>query len=88
MLETLVGKVTRYDASGVAVLKLDRPLYVDDWIHIRGHRTDLEQLVEALRMDDRGVPAAYPGKEVEIRVSSAVSAGDKVFRETYCDEDV
>ena len=87
MPESLIGKVARYDSSGVAVLKLDQPLYADDWIHIVGHTTNLEQLVEDLRIDNRDVLVADPGNEVTVKVSSRVSVGDEVYRETYIDEE-
>ena len=82
MPELLVGTVTHYFSKiDVAVLSLQEPLSVGDSIHIRGHTTDLEEVVESMEVERSRIESAKPGDDVAIKVTGRVRAGDKVYRD-------
>ena len=56
MAELLIGKVTHYYSRiGVAAVNLDGPLRIGDRIHIKGHTTDLEEMMESMEVEHRPV---------------------------------
>jgi hypothetical protein len=79
--EEEVGRVMDYFARiGVAGVELTAPLRVGDRIRIRGHTTDLEQVVESMQIDRRDVAEAGPGARVGIKVIDRCRPGDRVYR--------
>jgi len=79
--EEEVGRVTDYFARiGVAGVELTGRLRVGDRIRIRGHTTDLEQVVESMQIEHQPVQEAGPGDRVGIKVADRCRRGDRVFR--------
>ncbi len=79
--EEEVGRVMDYFARiGVAGVELTGRLRVGDRIRIRGHTTDLEQVVESMQIDRQAVPEAGPGAKVGIKVVDRCRPGDRVYR--------
>jgi putative protease len=75
-----VGKVTHYfDRIGVAVVRLEDELFLDDWILIEGQRTELEQQVLSMQIDRQPIEKGAPGEEVAIKVDDVVRDGDDVY---------
>ena len=66
----------------MAGLSLEAPLRAGETVHILGHTTDLEQTVESIEIEHRGVDAAGVGDDVAIGVVGKVWEGDKVYRVT------
>jgi putative protease len=80
--ERRLGSVTDYFAKiGVAVVRLtDGDLQVGDTIHLRGHTTDLTQVVESLQVEHRAVTRAERGSEVAVKVRERVRRHDELLR--------
>jgi hypothetical protein len=75
-----LGKVTHYfDRIGVAVVRLEDELYLDDWVMFEGRRTELEQQVISMQIDHASVDKGLPGEEVAIKVNDIVHEGDDVY---------
>jgi len=83
MAEELVGKVKDYFARiGVIGIDLVAPLKVGDTIHIKGHTTDLEQVVESMQIEHEDVQEARAGDSVGIKVPDRCRGGDDVYKVT------
>ncbi len=79
--EQEVGRVMDYFARiGVAGVELTGHLRVGDRIHIRGHTTDLEQVVESMQIERQPVQEAGPGDKVGIKVVDRCRPGDRVYK--------
>jgi putative protease len=77
-----IGLVTHYFGHlSVAAVRLTAPLAVGDRVHIRGHTTDLVQVVASLEVDHAGVDRAKPGDDVAMKVEDHVRENDLIFRE-------
>lgn len=81
MPEERVGIVNDYFARiGVAGIDLEGPLRVGDTIHIKGHTTDLEQVVESMQIEHEQVEEAKAGDSVGIKVNDRCRDGDIVYK--------
>ncbi len=81
MEEKPIGKVTHYFGRiSVAVLDLTEPLKVGETIHIKGHTTDLTQMVESMQVEHKDIQEAKPGDQVAIKVTGRVHEHDVVYR--------
>ncbi len=79
-MEVRVGTVTHYwDRIQVAGVDLTAPLHVGDIIHIKGHKTDLEQPVQSIEIEHHHVDEANAGDSVGIKVLDKVREHDTVF---------
>ncbi len=77
-----VGEVTHYyDRLSVAVLKLTRPLHLNEVVHFLGKSTDFQQEVTSMQVEHVPVTTAEPG-EVALEVKQKVRPGDAVFHLT------
>lgn len=80
MPEELVGTVTDFFAHPVvAGIELTGTLKVGDKIHIKGHTSDLELVVNSMQIDRVDVSQAKAGDSVGIKVSERVRRGDSVY---------
>jgi putative protease len=83
MPEERVGVVRDYFAKiNVAGIDLEGTLRVGDTIHIKGHTTDLEQLVESLQIEHESVEEAKAGDAIGIKVQDRCRDGDVVYKVT------
>jgi putative protease len=83
MAEDEIGRVSDFFARPVvAGIDLTGSLKVGDKLHIVGHTTDLEFVVESLQIHNADVSEVNPGDEVGIKVPDRVRRGDRVFRVT------
>ncbi len=83
MPEELIGQVGDFFARPVvAGVSLTGGLKKGDRVHIQGHTTDLEFVVESMQIDNANVDAAAAGDDVGIRVPDRCRHGDKVFKMT------
>ncbi len=83
MPEVEVGKVSDFFAKPVvAGITLSATLKVGDKIHIKGHTTDMELIVESMQINRVDVKEAKSGDAIGIKVSDRVRPGDKVFKVT------
>ena len=83
MPEQEIGTVKDYFAKiGVAGIDLTGTLRVGDTIHIKGHTTDLEEMVESMQIEHEQVEEAKPGDAIGIKVPDRCRDGDTVYKVT------
>jgi translation initiation factor IF-2 len=84
MGEEVIGKVMDYFGKiGVAgILVTAGSLSVGDTIRIKGHTTDVVQVVESIQLEHQEVQRADPGQTVGIRVKDRVRKGDSLLKVT------
>jgi len=83
MPEEEIGKVKDYFAKiGVAGIDLTGTLRVGDTIHIKGHTTDLEEMVESMQIEHEQVEEAKAGDAIGIKVPDRCRDGDTVYKVT------
>jgi translation elongation factor EF-1alpha len=84
MGEEVIGKVVDYFGKiGVAGIQVTAgSLNVGDTIRIKGHTTDVTQMVESIQLEHQGVQRAEPGQTIGIRVKERVRRGDSVLKVT------
>ena len=81
MPEKEVGKVKDYFAKiGVAGIDLTGTLRTSDTIHIKGHTTDLEQVVGSMQIEHEQVEEANAGDAIGIKVEDRCRNGDTVYK--------
>lgn len=79
--ETEIGRVVDYFARiGVAGIDLTGKLRVGDTIHVKGHTTDLEQVVESLQIEHDEVEEAGPGDKIGVKMQERCRGGDHVYK--------
>ena len=83
MPEEVIGKITDFFARPVvAGIELAATLKLGDKIHIKGHTTDLEFIVDSMQINNVDVQQAKAGDLVGIKVSGRVRRGDTVYKVT------
>ncbi|MBN2463791.1 MAG: translation elongation factor-like protein [Dehalococcoidia bacterium] len=83
MPEVEIGQVSDFFARPVvAGITLSGTLKVGDKIHIKGHTTDLELVVESMQIDNANVTEGKAGDAIGIKVTDRVRAGDHVYKVT------
>ena len=83
MPEEVIGKVSDFFSRPVvAGIELTASLKVGDKIHIKGHTTDLELIVNSMQINNVNVQEAKPGDAIGIKVTDRVRRGDTVIKVT------
>ena len=83
MPEEKVGVVNDYFAKvNVAGIDMTGNLKVGDTIHVKGHTTDFEQVVDSIQVEHEQVTEAKAGDAIGIKVTERCRGGDTVFRVT------
>lgn len=83
MPEVEVGMVSDFFARPVvAGIDLTGSLKVGDKIHIVGHTTNLELVVDSMQINNLNVQLASAGDAVGIKLTERVRRGDKVYKVT------
>ena len=76
-----IGRVNDYFAKiGVAGIDLTATLKVGDRIRIKGHTTDLEEVVESIQVEHESLEEAKAGDKIGLKVADRVRGGDHVYR--------
>ena len=79
--EMEIGSVSDFFAQPVvAGIELTANLKVSDKIHIKGHTTDLELVVESMQIQNVNVTEGKPGDAIGVKVPDRVRQGDKVYK--------
>jgi len=83
MPEEKVGVVKDYFAKiNVAGIDITGNLKAGDTIHIKGHTSDFEQVVDSMQIEHEQVEEAKPGDAIGIKVSDRCRGGDIVYKVT------
>lgn len=83
MPETEIGKVSDFFARPVvAGIEMSGSIKVGDKIHIKGHTTDMEFIVDSMQINNVNVTEAKAGDSVGIKVDDRVRRGDTVYKVT------
>jgi len=83
MPEEVIGKVTDFFARPVvAGIELTTVLKLGDKIHIKGHTTDLELIIDSMQINNVDVEQAKAGDLIGIKVGERVRRGDTVYKVT------
>jgi len=83
MPEEVIGKISDFFARPVvAGIELSGILKQGDKIHIQGHTTDMELVVDSMQIDNVNVAEAKSGALVGIKVTDRVRRGDTVYKVT------
>jgi putative protease len=83
MPEEEVGKVSDFFARPVvAGIDLTGTVKVGDKIHIKGHTTDMEIVVDSMQINNVNVQEAGAGDSIGIKVADRVRRGDTIYRVT------
>ena len=81
MTEAKIGTVTHYwsnlHVAGVTITSGE--LRTGDTIHIKGHTSDFEQVVESMQLDHEAVDVARPGDQVGLVVIDHTREHDVVY---------
>jgi putative protease len=83
MPEVEIGHVSDFFARPVvAGITLTGTLKVGDKIHIKGHTTDLEMIVDSMQINNLNVTEGKATDAIGVKVTDRVRAGDKVYKVT------
>jgi selenocysteine-specific translation elongation factor len=83
MPEKEIGKVSDFFARPVvAGIEMSGSLKLGDKVHIKGHTTDMEFIVNSMQINNANVTEAKAGDSVGIKVDDRVRRGDTVFKVT------
>ena len=83
MPEEVVGHVSDFFAHPVvAGVDMTGTMKSGDKIHILGHTTDIELVVDSMQINNVNVTEAKPGDQVGIKVPDRVRRGDTVYKVT------
>ena len=76
-----IGVVERFFAHpSVAIIKLKGALKTGERIYIKGHTTDLQQVVQSMQMDHKDIAEGKTGDVVGIQVGDRVRQHDVVYK--------
>ena len=83
MAEKRIGVVNDYFAKiGVAGINVEKTIRVGDKIHIAGHTTDLELVVDSMEIHSQQVEEAMAGAKIGIKVDERCRDNDVVYKIT------
>lgn len=76
-----IGSITHYFPHvQAAVIKLKGTLAKGDTVKIKGHTTEITQIVTSMQIDRKDIQTAKKGDEIGLQVSSRVRQQDKVYK--------
>ena len=83
-MEEEIGHITHYFSKiGVAVIEITAgTLKAGETIHVKGHTSDFNQVVDSLQQEHQAVPEAKKGGSYGMKVKEHVREGDKIFKVT------
>jgi putative protease len=83
MPEEEIGKVSDFFARPVvAGIELTGTLKAGDRLHIKGHTTDIDFVIDSMQINNVNVQEAKAGDAVGIKVPDRVRRGDTVYKVT------
>ena len=83
MAEVEIGKVSEFFARPVvAGIELTATLQQGDKVHIKGHTTDIEFIIDSMQINNVDVKQAKAGDAIGVKVSERVRRGDTIYKIT------
>lgn len=81
-MEQKIGKVTHYfNKIGVAAIDVKKGhLRRGDRLHIVGHTTDTEVVVNSMELEHHPIDEAEPGQSIGIKVDTRMREHDDVYK--------
>jgi len=77
----LIGKVIHYyDKIGVAVVKLEKVLKVEDKVKFVKGSESFEQDIESMQLEHKSVNSGKKNEEIAIKVNQAVKSGTIIYK--------
>jgi len=77
----LTGKVIHYyDKIGVAVVKLEKILKVEDKVKFEKGDNSFEQIIESMQLEHKSVNSGKKNEEIAIKVDQAVKSGTLIYK--------
>jgi len=77
----LIGKVIHYyDKIGVAVVKLEKILKVEDRVKFTKGDKSFEQTIESMQLEHKPVNSGKKNEEVAIKVGQVVKSGTLIYK--------
>ncbi len=77
----LIGKVIHYyDKIGVAVVKLEKVLKVEDKVKFVKGSESFEQDIESMQLEHKSVNSGKKNEEIAIKVNQAVKSGTLIYK--------
>lgn len=82
MEEKEIGKVLHFFGKiSVAALKITADeLKVGDTIHIKGHTSDFNQVIDSMQKGNTAIEVAKPDDDIGIKVKEHAREGDVVYK--------
>lgn len=82
MPEIKIGRVEDYFGKvGVIAFHVEgEEIAVGDTIHVKGHTTDFQEVVESIQIDKQPVERAGPGSNVGIKTKEKARKGDIIYK--------
>lgn len=82
MPEVKIGTVEDYFGKvGVIAFHVeDEEISLGDTIHVKGHTTDFQQVVDSIQIDKQPVERAGPGTNVGIKAKEKARKGDIIYK--------
>ena len=79
--EEVVGRITHYFGHvEAAAIELTGSLKVGDTIHIKGHTTDLTEVIDSMQIENKPIAEAKKGDVIGIGVKERVRPHDTVYK--------
>jgi len=77
----LIGKVVHYyDKIGVAVVRLEKILKVEDKVKFTKGDKSFEQTIESMQLEHKPVTSGKKNEEVAIKVGEIVKTGTELYK--------
>ena len=83
MPDEIIGQVSDFFSRPVvAGIEMTGTIKVGDKIHIKGHTTDLELVVDSMQINNADVKEAKAGDSIGVKVPERVRKRDSVYKVT------
>ena len=77
----LIGKVIHYyDKIGVAVIKLEKGLKVEDKVKFEKGDMSFEQTIKSMQLEHERVASGKKGEEIAIKVDQVAKDGTAIYK--------
>jgi hypothetical protein len=77
----LVGKVIHYyDKIGVAIIKLQKSLKVEDKVKFEKGDMSFEQIIESMQLEHEAISEGKKGQDIAVKVDKVVKKDVSVYK--------